>query len=660
MTDTGNAVIKPSSGFSLVWLVPFVALLICLWLGWNAYQNDDMSVKVQFSNAQGIVIGKTKVLFNGMQIGYVEKIHVTDDLKKVIVTLSVDNKLKSWLTDKTEFWIVRPDVSLSGVTGLETLVSGNYIAVKPDNKGKPVSYFTALKHPPKKDKLSGLHISLTATNLHSVSVGSPVYFHQIQVGEVTDYTLQVDNHLINIELVIRPQYSELVHKSSRFWNVSGIDISASLTGLKVRTESLTSLVKGGISFCTPKWDTESAPVADGAGFKLYKNFESAQNGITVCIRFPLLYAAIQKNTRVAFHGITIGHVRDIKINSDLTHFTAVVSINPEASQLLVEGAYFWVVRPQLSLNSTSDVKSLIGGAYIAVDAPRRSIEAHHTKIVFDGYEKRPRAPFDMPGLNITLKVDTDDKVRTGSPVFYRQQVIGRTEYTWLDKSGQFLFAAINIFKEYEHLINESSQFTGIDGVSVQAGFTGVKIDTPSISALLSGGLMAMTPDLTAPPVSQNKTFVLLSDKGAVKNKLQLTLTARQLGSVKAGVPVLYLGVPVGKVTGYHLDNPANQVRIDIAIDEAYGSLVTPASRFWNVSGIKVDAGLFDGVSIQTSSLQTVITGGIAFATPEKSVQHVKADTRFILHEEPRSEWKTWHPKIPLKEKAEKPVAGSGK
>lgn len=643
-----SPVIKKPSRFNLIWLLPIAALIICIGLALHSYKNEGLETTLQFSNAQGIIAGKTHVVYNGITVGQVKSIRATSDLKNVDVTLSIDDKFKPWLTDKTEFWLVKPNVSLSGVTGLETLVSGNYIAMKPNNEGQPASHFTALKKPPSEDNLPGLHITLITDKLHSISIGSPVYFNQIEVGKVTDYSLQSKTHDIIIKLVIQPEYEDLVHHNSRFWSASGFDLSATLKGLKVHAESLTTLLKGGIAFYTPIWEPTSPPASNGDQFIMHNNFEDAQPGIPVNIRFPLLHSAIKKGTPIIFHGIEVGTVRTVKINSDLEHFTAEAIINPSAKNLLIKDAHFWMIRPQVSLSGISDITTLVNGPYIAIDASKEAIKKGIPKTQFEGYENRNYAPLNMPGLNITLKATALNGIHIKSPVFYKDMQIGRVEHTHLGNKGQYVYININIFPEYQHLVNHSSQFKNISNISVNASLTGIKVKIGPLESIISGGINVVTATIHAAPIKQGSELKLqLSDQEKASG-LTLSLVTPNLGSIKEGIPVLYLGVPVGKVTGYRLDNPANHVIIEIVISPPYTRLVTSKSQFWNISGLKVDAGLFSGVHINAQSLQTIALGGIAFATPNASDTPIKSQQRFILHAKENPQWKTWKPSISTK------------
>lgn len=206
-----------------------------------------MDIQVRFLSGEGIVANKTEVIYKGMSVGKVKTLVL--DAKGsntgVIATIEMRKEAEPHLTAGTRFWLVKPSVSLAGITGLETLVSGNYIAVSP-GEGEKTKRFTALSEaPPLSDSEPGLHLTLKADRLGSLNRDSPIFYKQIQVGRVKSYRLSEDQDTVEIKVFIEPVYANLVRKHTRFWNASGISIDADLSGVKVRSESLASIVAGG-------------------------------------------------------------------------------------------------------------------------------------------------------------------------------------------------------------------------------------------------------------------------------------------------------------------------------------------------------------------------------------------------------------------------------
>lgn len=231
MSDLPSPKKHKTSNWSAIWVLPLVALAIGAWLGWRAYDQAGVLIQVRFESSDGIQAKKTEVLYKGIAVGKVVALDVSEDIKGVVATIEMDKEARQYLSKGTRFWLVKPRVSLAGVTGLETLVSGVYIAVDPVKGEKEERNFTALKQPPPlSDRLPGLHLTLKADRLGSLEQGSPVFYRQIQVGQVKSFQLGDDQRTIEIKVHIEPAYADLVRKHTRFWNASGISISGGLSG----------------------------------------------------------------------------------------------------------------------------------------------------------------------------------------------------------------------------------------------------------------------------------------------------------------------------------------------------------------------------------------------------------------------------------------------
>ena len=292
MSDLPKAKTRPASNWSAIWVLPLIALIIGGWLGWRAYSQQGIEIQVRFESGEGIQVNKTEVVYKGMTVGKVKTLALDDEgsNRGVIATIEMNKDVEQYLKTNTRFWLVKPSVSLAGITGLETLVSGNYIAASPGD-GEPTRKFKALsEEPPLSDAKPGLHLTLKADRLGSLNRGSPVFYKQIQVGQVKSYLLSEDQSTVEIKVYIEPTYANLVRKHTRFWNASGISIDANLSGLKVRSESLSSIVAGGIAFATPENRKDSPPTDPSLPFRLYEDFDTPQRASRSRSNSPTLKA----------------------------------------------------------------------------------------------------------------------------------------------------------------------------------------------------------------------------------------------------------------------------------------------------------------------------------------------------------------------------------
>ncbi|STD45083.1 paraquat-inducible protein B [Edwardsiella tarda] len=206
--------------------------------------------------------GRTPVRFQGVEVGTVSKVSVTPDLRAVEVTLNIQRSMQHTLRQGTQFWLVNPQVSLAGVSGLDALVGGNYIAMLPGD-GAPQKHFTALAEPPTRQPSGDeLLLHLNAADLGSLSIGlPPSIIGRSPVGRVYNYAIAEQQQGVRIDVLIEPRFASLVKENSRFWNVSGIRGDVSLSGISLQVDGLTALVNGAIALRLPAAD------ASGTGWQ---------------------------------------------------------------------------------------------------------------------------------------------------------------------------------------------------------------------------------------------------------------------------------------------------------------------------------------------------------------------------------------------------------
>ena len=334
------AIVKGRSGVSLVWLIPIVALVIGVWLAAKTYAERGPTVTIEFRTASGLEAGTTKVKFKDVDIGQVTSIDVSPDLKSVIVTAELKHGSEQFLTEKTRFWVERPRVTASGVSGLETLLSGSFIAIDPVRDGKAVFEFKGLEEPPLfTTSEAGTRFLLRSPTLGSLNVGAPVYYRQIQVGQVAGFALDEDGEAVGIDVFVFAPHDRLVSTSTRFWNASGIDFSLTAAGVKVDTESLMSVLIGGVAFDTPDTiDAPGQPPSADHVFPLYASRDNAHEKTYLHKERYLLFfegsvRGLTVGAPVMLRGIAIGKVLDIQLQlsvEDLQfHIPVLIEVEPE-------------------------------------------------------------------------------------------------------------------------------------------------------------------------------------------------------------------------------------------------------------------------------------------------------------------------------------------
>jgi len=341
--NVAEARVAPSRRVSIIWIVPLVALIVGGWLGWKAWLEKGLTITISFSSAEGIEAGKTAIKYKDVEVGQVKDIRLSPDLDRVIVTASVDRDAQPYLTNRTRFWVVRARVAAGEVSGLTTLFSGAYIGMDPVTDGEPPYAFVGLDKPPAVTTDSpGKTFHLVADNLGSLDIGSPVHYRQIRVGQVIDYALAKDGSEVDVVVFIYAPYDEQVRTNSRFWNTSGVSVAVDTEGIKIDTESLVSILLGGIAFDSPVSLETAFPAEEGARFRLYgKRADIREREYSVKRHFVMHFdqsvRGLEKGAPVEFRGIRIGEVVDVKLVIDVQRFDVrvpvLVMIEPERIEI---------------------------------------------------------------------------------------------------------------------------------------------------------------------------------------------------------------------------------------------------------------------------------------------------------------------------------------
>jgi paraquat-inducible protein B len=399
--DLPEAVVQSKKQISIVWIVPIIAMLIGGWLAYKGLSEKGPVVTISFESADGLEAGKTKVKYKDVEIGLVETIRFNADLSRVLVTAELVKEAEPYLKENTRFWVVRPRVTASGVSGLGTLFSGAYIGMDPGKEGASERTFEGLEIPPVVTTgMPGRDFLLKASTLGSLDIGSPVYYRQIQVGQVIGYELHKDGQSLSIKVFINAPHHELVHKNTRFWNASGLDLKLDASGITLNTESLVSIMMGGIAFDTPTSLETGGPAQEGQVFRLYATRESIfERTFTEKEHYILHFAGsirgLTVGAPVEFRGIKIGEVVDIKAEFNLETLT------PRITVLIETEPQRWKTMGEASTDHKTQIEALVSKG-LRAQLKTGSLLTGQLFIDMDIYPDAPKAQVLLGGKFVEL------------------------------------------------------------------------------------------------------------------------------------------------------------------------------------------------------------------------------------------------------------------
>ncbi len=319
----------------LVWLVPLVAALIGGWLAVKAILEQGPVITIVFENAEGLEAGKTKLKYKDVEIGQVTAVSLSPDLKQVQATAELVREFRPHLLEDTRFWLVKPRISGGNITGLGTVLSGAFIGVGIGQSDRPRDTFTVLDTPPViQIDTPGREFILRSQDLGSLELGSPIFFRRLQVGQVVAYHLDQSGRGVELKVFVNAPYDRYVTENTRFWNASGMDVKLDANGIEVNSQSLVSILMGGVAFETPEGSASLPAAAADTAFELFADRSGAMRNperdvLMLSMLFDESLRGLSPGAPVDFRGITLGEVSEVRVelHTDSNRIFMPVEVN---------------------------------------------------------------------------------------------------------------------------------------------------------------------------------------------------------------------------------------------------------------------------------------------------------------------------------------------
>lgn len=330
---------------SLIWLVPILAALAGLALILRAYLAAGPTITISFESAEGLEAGVTEVRYKNVVMGKVRDIELSDDRSQVRARVDLSGEAAGLAVEDSEFWVVRVRADLGGISGFKTLVSGTYIGVNIGRSEESRRAFTGLEKPPTvTSDQKGRQFVLKTADLGSLTVGSPIYFRRVPVGRIVSFDLDEDGRNLSIRGFVDEPYDRYVTTDARFWNASGVDLSLDAGGFRLNTQSLVTLLAGGVAFQPLDDQAEGVPAAEGASFDLHSSQQIALTRadaltLPVRMRFSESVRGLAVDALVDFKGIAIGRVTAVELSFDRSGKRFVAEVEADIHPLRLGRGY---------------------------------------------------------------------------------------------------------------------------------------------------------------------------------------------------------------------------------------------------------------------------------------------------------------------------------
>lgn len=525
-SEIAEAKVQHGRRMSLIWIFPIVAAIAAVGLGYRTYQQKGPTITITLPTAEGLEAGKSVIRYKDVAIGSVKKIELSADTTHTVITGEMQKSATPLLVEGTRFWVVRPQVSAAGITGLGTLLAGHFITLSPGPSGrKPATEFQGLVSAPidaEGEKV--LELVLEATKLGGVAEGAPVYFRDVPVGRIGRHELADNGEDVKIHLIVHAKYANLVHKNTRFWNVGGLSLTAGWRGVDVDLGSIRSLLVGGVAFDTPGKPEE--PATNGMKFQLYAHRKAAlgdkppiapaEVGLELVLKSETL-GGVSEGAPVYHLDVPVGRVERHAFDRNGRHLEIHIAIEKPFTHLVRENTRFWNASGvDISGGFTglqvhmATVQSLLAGG-IAFDTPdpmwKEVKDGHRYTLYPHRTAAMARHHYGKP-LLIVVESERLGSLKDGDPVYYREEQVGKVERHALHPDAQSVGILLSIGQQYSDLVRTNTVFWNASGISAKLGLTGLKIQTESLASLLEGGVSFATPNKPGALVAEGSVFRL--------------------------------------------------------------------------------------------------------------------------------------------------------
>jgi paraquat-inducible protein B len=391
-----RATTRRSRRISVIWVIPLVAVAIGGWLAWDTLSKEGPTIRISFDGGEGLQAGQSQLKYRDIVLGTVKSLELAPDHTHVVVTVATTRQAEPLLTDQTVFWVVKPRFFAGNISGIETLLSGSYIGMMPGQAGgKAERKFVGHEDPPiLQANVPGHTFMLKAKKLGSISVGSPVFYRDLNVGEVLGWDIADMAEYVTIRAFVRAPYDGYVHDETRFWNASGLSVKLAGAGVEVQVESLKALLLGGIAFETPEAEIHTAATAENHTFPLFADREAANNAsytrkIPMISYFPSSVKGLAPGSDVTVHGLKVGQVTEVRLTYDRAKDTVLAPVRFEVEPERVVGVGVRVYK-----TDAETVEALLKGG-LRASLQSASLITGQQVVALDFVSDAPEAPVTM-------------------------------------------------------------------------------------------------------------------------------------------------------------------------------------------------------------------------------------------------------------------------
>ena len=574
--DHGQVVTSHQRSVAWFWIFPILAVLATGWLFYSKWASEGSEIEIVFDEAPGIEAGKTRLFYRGVNSGTVENVRVLQDLKSVAVKVRLEGFAEGLASSETKFWIDRPVVSLTELTGLESIIRGNSIQAGTPG-GEPCYRFEGHTKPPViSPDTEAFSVWVDGAEIDFLNRGTPVYHKGVRVGVVCQKSLTPDGRAA-LQLLIEPAYRESLNENSRFWAVPWTSVTLGQGGMTIDVPGVEALLHGGLAF--DHFETPGKPAQTNARFSFNTSEAAARaSGPLLTVDFREARGIRPGKTPVCYLGHPIGLVESLTADPASQLVRASVRLQPPFQNLATGSAVFTLIQPQISLEGVANLDTLISGAYLEIEPGTGGEPATQFAGRTLGDREWRQMRNQRDGLRVRLTTETLPNIDKGAPVYHRGVVVGTVLDKTLDpKNKPSLEIAIQ--PEFRASVASNARFWRVPATSVKAGPGVLQVDIEGIESLLRGGVAFEIFGAPGKPAKEGESFQLFSDEQTARASsapIRIRFDNGR-GLVAGRSEIRYLGVPVGMVES--VEPRDGYIFVIARLDEGYDYLRREGSLF---------------------------------------------------------------------------------
>lgn len=600
--------IENQKSVSFIWILPLIILGILGWIAYESYMKKGTNITVIFKSADGLKENVTPLEYKGLQLGKVTKISMHEDLRSVKVNILVDNEVAKYVANEgSDFWIKKPTVSLTKISGLNTLISGYKIELSPTFKNheeysnvKSKYLFEGLDTQPNDEyDNDGYYISLIANDKDNVEVGTPIFYNNFQIGEIIAKEFIFEK--VYFTAYIYDKFNYLVNKSSQFVINEALKVSYGASGLNIELGSLYSALVGGVTVITPNKEGDKIPKEEAR--ILYGKKDDLKDKSFFNINFTDV-SGIEEKTPILYKGIEIGKIAEIKLNKDILETKAYVY--EEYKYLLTNKTKLFVEEPAFSIDGVKNLGNIVKGNFLSLEYEKGEYKDSFVAINKKDINKNSR------NMKIELLSENLNSITDKSKIYYKNIEIGKVDNYALTTDLKNVKISISIDEKYKDLINENALFYDMSSKLVEMKNLNLNLNYSGVEPLLNGAIgLISEKKTTVKPIKEYKLYSSFKDVEKLRRVNNAGFTIEALFDndfdIKPDMAIMYKNQEIGFVKDIKFDDKKSKV--DLFIYNEFKKYITNKSRFYKKGVVNLKASL-SGIFFEVDNFSSLIDGSI--------------------------------------------------